>query len=1155
MLGDVIVHSPSDLSAVATCEFATLRRLDEQLGRVAARERQVDPVLERTAALGDAHERHELDLLLQRYGPFDREAGRGVARLGWPAGTVEALVAARDATIDALRSGADAVHQATFFDGRLRGHADFLVRDDQGRWEVWDTKLARHSTVDALLQVAAYADQLELAGFEVAPEAVLRLGDRSTARHRLVDLLPVYRDRRRRLERLLEEHRSATAPVAWDEAGLRVCGRCADCDAEVERRRDLLLVARLRGSQRRRLLDAGVATIDDLAVLERPVAGLTGTALDGLRTQARLQVAQHPPGGPDGPPLAEVVDEEALRALPAPSPGDVFFDFEGDPLWSGGEGDDWGLEYLFGALVPDGERGTFTPWWAHDRPGERAALRGFLDWLAERRRVHPDLHVYHYADYERSALLRLAARHATGEEEVDDLLRAGVLVDLYATVRASVRVSQRSYSIKSLEPLYMGDDLRSGDVTTAADSMVAHPMLLDARAAGDDASADALQRSIADYNAYDCLSTWRLRDWLLGLVDRTVDEPGASAPVDPRDPRPDPHEGVVTWLAMHTGTAGERSADQLALAALSAAIGYHRREAKPYWWSWFERLREPVEELAADADVLVALDARTAEPWGLTSAKQKKQRRVVELTTRLAEGSGVRVGAKVRGLYDSAEPAMKRPSIDGRAVGGSARVVDLQVDVDGRAVVRVEEMLDAEPYDARPVAFVPDDAPPGADKIAEAAADLAAEVLSSLPTLPAGPAVDVARRRPPRLLGGRGLPEVADRPDGYVDAVTDAVRALDRSYLAVQGPPGSGKTHVGSHVVARLVAEGWSVGVVAQSHAVVENLLERVVAAGVDPDLVAKVASGVAPTSWAPTATTQYARFIADHAGAGCVVGGTAWTFANADQVPRGSLDLLVVEEAGQFSLANTIGDSLAAPRLLLLGDPQQLPQVTQGTHPVPVDTSALAWVAGDHETLPAHLGYFLERSWRLHSALCEKVSRLSYEGRLHAQVEVTDARHLEGVRPGVHEVLVEHAGRSSSSPEEADAVVDLVRRHLGARWTDGTTGALGQRDVLVVAPYNAQVRLLADRLASAGLGDVQVGTVDRFQGREAAVVVLSMTASSADDVPRRLDFLLSRNRLNVAVSRGQWCAYVVRSPALTDHLPTSPARLAELGAFLGLLA
>ncbi|MFY0408307.1 DEAD/DEAH box helicase, partial [Solicola sp. PLA-1-18] len=580
------------------------------------------------------------------------------------------------------------------------------------------------------------------------------------------------------------------------------------------------------------------------------------------------------------------------------------------------------------------------------------------------------------------------------------------------------------------------------------------------------------------------------------------------------------------------------------------------REAKPYWWSWFERLRAPVEELAADADVLVATDARVVEPWGITAPKQKKPRRVVELTATLTEGSRVAVGSSLKGLYDAGTATMRRPSVDGRAVGGTVKVVGLDVAVDGRAVVRVEETLDGDPHDLRPVAFVPDDAPPAADKIAQAAADLASEVLSSLPTLPPSPAVDVARRRPPRLLGGGPLPPVADGPDGYVDAVTDAVRRLDRSYLAVQGPPGSGKTHVGSHVVARLVADGWSVGVVAQSHTVVENLLGRVVAAGVDPSLVAKAKrpGDLRAHPWPSTDTKHYASFIADHAGTGCVVGGTAWTFANASQVPRGSLDLLVVEEAGQFSLADTVADSVAAPRLLLLGDPQQLPQVSQGTHPVPVDTSALAWVADGHDTLPPRLGYFLERSWRMHSALCAKVSHLAYDGLLHSQVEVTDVRRLDGVDPGVHEVLVEHAGRSSRSPEEADAVVDLVRRHLGTAWTDGDTRPLGPDDVLVVAPYNAQVRTIAEHLAAAGLGGVKVGTVDSFQGREAAVVIVSMTASSADDVPRGLEFLLSRNRLNVAVSRGQWCAYVVRSPALTEHLPASPPRLAELGAFLGLL-
>jgi uncharacterized protein len=416
-----------------------------------------------------------------------------------------------------------------------------------------------------------------------------------------------------------------------------------------------------------------------------------------------------------------------------------------------------------------------------------------------------------------------------------------------------------------------------------------------------------------------------------------------------------------------------------------------------------------------------------------------------------------------------------------------------------------------------------------------------------LPDLPADAVTDILLRRPPRTVSGDPLPRTGD----VIDDIAAALLDLDSSYLAVHGPPGTGKTYTSAQVIARLVdANGWRVGVVAQSHAVVENLLGCVIESGVDPDRVGKKKSRDAP--WREVDEKDYASFIAEHRG--CVIGGTAWDFANDGRVPRGSLDLLVLEEAGQYSLANTIAVASAARNLLLLGDPQQLPQVTQGTHPEPVDHSALGWLVDGHHTLPQERGYFLELSYRMHPAVCGPVSRLSYDGRLRSHEQVSAARRLEGVTPGVRVLEVDHDGNSTDSPEEADAIVDEVRLLLGKPWTDeGETVPLGQDHVLVVTPYNAQVVTLRQRLDAAGLTDVEVGTVDKFQGRQAPVVLVSMTASSADDVPRGISFLLNRNRLNVAVSRAMYAAIIVRSTFLTDYLPSTPDGLIGLGAFLSL--
>jgi uncharacterized protein len=244
-----------------------------------------------------------------------------------------------------------------------------------------------------------------------------------------------------------------------------------------------------------------------------------------------------------------------------------------------------------------------------------------------------------------------------------------------------------------------------------------------------------------------------------------------------------------------------------------------------------------------------------------------------------------------------------------------------------------------------------------------------------------------------------------------------------------------------------------------------------------------------------------------------------------------------------------------AARNLLLLGDPQQLPQVSQGTHPEPVDHSALGWLVQGHHTLPPDLGYFLDRSFRMHPAVCAAVSRLSYDNRLQSDETVTTARHLDGYLPGVHLLAVDHDGNSVDSPEEAAAIVGEIHGLLGRSWTSapGHTRPLAATDVLVVTPYNAQVAMLRRHLDAAGLQQVRAGTVDKFQGQQAPVVFLSMTASSIDDVPRGISFLLNRNRLNVAISRAQHTAVVVQSRMLTEYLPSTPDGLVDLGAYLTL--
>lgn len=1129
-----VVYSASDLAAASVCEYSLLREFDAKLGRGQGVHSDDEEMLARTSALGDEHEQRVLDHLTGTHGD-------GVLSFGRPAAfTREALSHAARATVEAFATAPEAVYQACVFDGDFVGFADFVIRDGDS-YRVLDTKLARQAKVTALLQIAAYTDLLRAAGVPIGPVAGLMLGNQDVVEYPVDDVIGVYRRQRQRLHTLLHRHLDSGAPVAWADPNVAACLRCAACEPHLREDDDLLLVAGMRGSQRATLHDAGIVTVADLATSTQVPDGMAASTADSLRRQAQIQIRQRETSVPQW----EIADPNAFGALPKPDDGDLFFDFEGDPLWTS-DGQVWGLEYLFGVLDA---KGTFKPMWAHDRPSERKAFVDFLKLVRKRRAKHPNMHVYHYAPYEKTALLRLATRYGVGEDEVDDLLRDEVLVDLYPLVRNGIRSGSESYGLKYLEPLYMDAELRTGEVTTATASITEYARYATLRDAGRADEAAVVLKEIADYNQYDCRSTRKLRDWLLlrafecGVTHLT--RPRA---VDTSDTVVDHTAAVLNRFAGDPGLGAGRTSDQTAAALLGASRGYFQRERKPYWWAHFDRLNRPVDEWGDLSGVMLVDDAEVVADWH-TPTGARKPRRHLRITGVVQGGA---LDSPVQLLYDQPAPAGLDDEHPDRRASSDATIIDTTA-VDGVPVgVLLSEMQPAAgPFTQFPMALTPG-RPIRTDKLEaaiEAVANQAAQTLElDPPQLPDTAVLDILRRRPPRTRSGGALPRGDD-----IASITAALLDLDHSYLAVHGPPGTGKTYTAAHVIADLVTNHhWRVGVVAQSHSTVANLLDQIVEAGVDGDRVAKKpGADHDDTAWQVIPDSQYAAFLQTHNG--CVIGGTAWDFANDNRIAPGCLDLLAVDEAGQFSLASTVAVSRSATNMLLLGDPQQLPQVSTGSHPEPVDQSALGWLTAGHDVLPEEFGYFLACTHRMHPAVCQRVSALSYENRLQSHPR-TGHRVLHGHEPGVRTSYVPHTGNAASSAEEAAFIVGEILALIGTSWTDERgTRALTERDILVVAPYNAQVLQVNAHLTAAGLSDVLVGTVDKIQGRQAPVVFVSMTASSLADIPRGMAFLLNRNRLNVAISRAQYLAVIVRSPALADYLPSTPDAVVELGAFLTL--
>lgn len=1198
-----LMTSASDLTAASACEFAFLRRVDVKLGRDVEVPLDDDAMLARAAKLGDAHEERVLAQYIAAHGQHIPGATGGVAEIARADSRDEqALAAAEQLTVAAMRDGAEVVFQATFFEATARpaespsdpeigfiGYADFLRRTDSGAYQVQDTKLARRAKVSALMQLAAYAEQLERLEIPVSSEVVLILGDGSHSVHQLSDIAPVFRARRERLHTLLLERVCATGPdgsrasaaaIAWDDPEVTACGRCEVCEPEIQRTRDPLLIAGMQLAQRARLISAGYRTIDQIAAALPKVSagslsidGISQPSLERLTMQAVAQITAIPG---EAPPY-RVIDAAALAVIPEPDEGDLFFDFEGDPLYrEPGEQEHarWGIDYLFG-LVDTQEQ--FTPLWAHDLAAERQALEDFLALVAERRARFPNMRIFHYAPYERTHLLSIAARHGSCEAEVDRLLREHVLIDLYPVVRSALRIGTRSYSIKKLEPLYMGDELRDQDgVTSGAQSVTEYAeasALLSGLSAEDRAEGQRRLDAIADYNRYDCVSTLRLRDWLLGLArDHGVQPLPLPALDDESLDLGLELSPIAEALARHAETADD-PAVRKAAALAGSAIDYYQREQKSFWWAHFARLVDPIEDWADTRDVLVVDRAlSTAEhDWQEPQGRARLHRRRLRLRGEIAPGSSLKAGSDAYLVYAAPAPFDTLRSAPGAR---GAKLVKIAERLDDGVIVEETRNGDLPEWHELPVALTPGPPPrAGAQKTAieEWGAALAAALDRGDELV--DPVFDIMLRVPPRMIGGGAITEptsaaaldAGKSEDGrMIGAVISTLRGLDRSALAVQGPPGTGKTYLAARVIRELVErDGWQIGVVAQSHRVVENVLEGVVSAGLAAEQVAKVPQGGRLDDDAETPpytvlrTGGHDAFVRGHreAGRGSVIGGTAWDFSNETRVPRGGLDLLVIDEAGQFSLAPTIAASVAAERLLLLGDPQQLPQVSQGSHPEPVDSSALGWLLDTHGTIPEGSGYFLADTRRMRPELAEVVSELSYEGRLHAHPAASERTAMRAGSAGLHWHPVRHFGNSTHSAEEAAEVVRIAQRSLRGSLIEGAADPrdLSEDDIIVVAAYNAQVECLREALEAAELRRIRIGTVDKFQGQEAAIAIVSLAASSGDDVPRGLDFLLMRNRLNVAISRAQWSAHLVSSDRLGGSLPGTAEGVAALSGYLRL--
>jgi uncharacterized protein len=1055
-----------------------------------------------------------------------------------------------DKTLKAMQAGVDIIVQAGLSHGAWYGRPDVLIkvdaRSDLGPWsyEPADAKLARETRGGTILQLGLYCELLHEAqgiapiSFHVISPTVEGEGQIQRT-YRLQEYAAYFRLIKAKLEQSIPlgylELERQNEPEPVDHC--LICPWFGTCQDRWRADDHLCLVAGISRLQRRELPLCGIHTVAALAAAKspftfKPKRGNTA-AYERVRDQALVQIQSRAEGRivyeliPQPVVVAEdgkSSDPVGLARLPEPSPGDVFLDLEGDSLASNG-----GREYLFGLVTvePEGER--YQCWWATNPQEERAAFETVIDLLMARLAIYPDLHIYHYAPYEPTAFKRLMGRYASREDDIDRLLRGKRFIDLYGVVCQSMRVGVERYSIKNLEPLY--NFQREVDLKGVSRALKSLEQFLELGRL--ELITPALKDRVEGYNRDDCVSTRRLRDWLEQqradviasgqVIDRPLPQSG-----DPLESVDEKFQRVddlrCRLLTTVPDDPAKRTQGQQAVYQLAYLLDWHRREEKSTWWEYFRMLELPEEELLEEASAVAQLEllGRTGlEKSRTLRFRYPPQEFEVQVGETLYAQTGVKFG-------------------EVKECDRHNRTIDL--------VVPKKQLTE------RPNAlFIHGHVPTKA--MQEALLALGERVVGagSIESLSPCPERALLLREQPSLSSGAFAPPPPDGRTTVTDYATQIVAQLDRTALAIQGPPGSGKTYTGARMIITAVRAGLKVGVTATSHKVIHNLLKAVAKQAKQDGIricLGHIEKGDADKASGPIKrlTDNRKALAALDSGAIQVLGATAWPWSSEDA--KKAVDILFVDEAGQVSLANALAVAGAAATMVLLGDPQQLEQPTKGSHPDGVGLSALQHILGEDETMPRDKGLFLPVTWRLSPSICQFTSELFYANQLSSSPG-TENQTLIGSRfegRGLWLVAVEHDGNSGASDEEAAELVRIVSDLLqpGVRWVDqlGREHEMTPSDLRIVAPFNAHVNRIAEALDNAGYTSIPVGTVDKFQGQEAPVAIYAMATSRPEDAPRGMEFLYSLNRLNVATSRARCAAIILASPHLFHPDCQTPRRM-----------
>ena len=1119
--------SPSDLNNFVACKYTALNEIKFHNKEIQKSADKVNDKLWKD--MGVEHEKKHFKLLKEKY-------KKSI--------TIKSDLDENDRfneTVRAIEDGYDLIYHAYLVDENFRGEADFLIKCDTPSdlgdysYEVYDTKITRNLRPRHVTQITAYSDMLAKIQKVLPQKMYLIDGSDDLHTFKTTEYIDLFNHGKKEFVKFLPNIKKENIyPEKCSYC--KLCNWHNTCEQIWEKDNYVNLVAGTNKSQIEKLKKNKVRTVEQLAKTKLIATDLkiNVESFEKIKSQAQLQEEKRITGE-DKIIFLDPDYGKGFYKLPKPDDGDVFFDIEGFPRM------DRPFEYLHGLYYKDKGKLKFKDLWAknHDKESEKNIFIELINFFEKRFEEFPNAHIYHYASYEKRAVRELAtvysAEFPKGDIVNDDLLRKEKYVDLFSVANQSIRTSERDMSLKSIEKFY--NFVREADIVKADDSVVKYENWIVTR-------NEKYKQDIINYNKEDCISTYHLREFLVKNKPETIDWFLKPEEIKKEDQEPNKYRRKVPnklsreEVEVDLNNRLEKKKNKTNknfVENLKNFIGFHWKSNKPEFWEVFDRAEKTHLELEDDTEciancVLVDNKPKDTDDGFIYSYRFNDQ------NYKLKKG---------------------KTAFDAHQIKGIGNIYSIEENFPDKNILKIFVSKRRKNIEMPSLLTLGNGTPPqvhqhdqALNKFLEDYIDNDGKNYKSI--------MDMLERKHPDINNIKKGSNLIDEEKDLIFQSTEIVKNLNSSYLTIQGPPGTGKTYSSANIIIELMKAGKKVGVTSNSHEAIKTLLKTIEQQAEDQNFEF---SGMRKAKSSDKYDWKFIKDITvskplnmdDYS----LYAGTSWFFV--DPRMHKTLDYLFIDEAGQVALGTTIANATSAKNLVLIGDQMQLSQPMRAKHEGYARMSSLDFILEDKDTISADRGIFLNTTRRLNNKICDFISSSFYDSRLTSD-PITETRSinlkLDPIKDeGLFYVPIEHTGCSQRSDEEADLVEKTYNKIINKEFKVGdTTGKISAKDIMVVAPYNAQANNIREKLKKKFKDDVRVGTIDLFQGQEAKVVLISMTTSDVESLPRHKDFFFSRNRLNVAISRAECVAIIIFNENLLLASASSIKEMKLMNSFCKLL-